>query len=154
MAKLIAHQILAVGLSLYLLKSNTIVGFLALTFLALMSSIIPDFDLKLKHRVLLHSLPAAILATITVYIIGIVMNITFNVVTIKPIYHTMSFAIGYTSHIAMDMLTHSGIALLYPMSRKRYGILRVSYDNPIYNGVIIALGAFLLYLYFLSFKVT
>ena len=145
MAKLIAHQILAIGLSLYTLRPNSLEKAFTIAFLALIASTIPDLDLKLDHRKLLHSLFAVLL---TSFIIFIALNAFSNPITMNPAYHVTSYVIGYLSHIVVDMFTCNGVALLYPISKKRYRIFGISYDNPIYNGVVIALGSILLYFYF------
>ena len=147
MAKLVAHQILAIGLSLYMLRPSSIGETFTIAFLALTASTIPDLDSKLDHRKLLHNLFAVLLTSLTIYI---VLSAFSSPIAMNPIYHITSYIIGYLSHIAVDMFTCNGVALLYPVSKKRYRVFGTSYDNPIYNGAIITLGSILLYFYLTS----
>lgn len=70
-----------------------------------------------KHRGFTHSILGSIVMTILFgWLFSLVgMNKAFNIILIKSIY------IGIISHILLDMLTPSGVDLLYPYNR-RYNI--------------------------------
>lgn len=71
------------------------------------AALIPDLDLKLKikHRGLTHSL----LALFVIAALG--FWISFQIQDMKI---WMSLAVGYASHLILDMLTVYGIELFYP----------------------------------------
>lgn len=64
---------------------------------------------KVKHRGLTHSIfPVAILL--------LIYFLTHN----NP--YVSYFAIGYTSHILLDMMNKGGVPIFYPVSRRRFRI--------------------------------
>lgn len=75
------------------------------------------FSIVFKHRGFTHSVLGSIVMTILFgWLFSLAgMNKAFNIVLTKSIY------IGIISHILLDMLTPSGVDLLYPYNR-RYNI--------------------------------
>ena len=74
---------------------------------AALAGVLPDIDMRIgiKHRGLTHSLIALAL-------------IVLLAAQLAPELATAA-AIGYGSHLALDMLTPWGIPLLYPLNTKR-----------------------------------
>jgi len=83
---------------------------------ALAFALVPDFDIFLLHRELLHNLFA-------LFLIPAIFNLFFH--------GTFQFAfLGYGSHILLDLLSPSGEALLFPFSRGRTGLGLVRSGAP------------------------
>ena len=87
--------------------------FLKIIFAALLmvGTFLPDLDLKfrfLQHRGILHSIWPIILILIVNYFLT--KQIGFSII---------AMAIGYGSHLAADMLTPCGVALIAPLHKKR-----------------------------------
>jgi len=73
---------------------------------------VPDWGRALLggHRMLTHSILSIIVAHwLTGYLIG------------NPIVAN-AVAVGWGVHVAIDMLTPQGVGLLYPLSRRRFGL--------------------------------
>jgi len=91
-------------------KTHVVAGlFLAYLFkfdpvLVVAGAIMPDIDYIYQHRKLLHNL--FLLACAFLY--------------------NIQFGVGYLSHILLDMLTVYGVALLWPISSKRFRFARFS----------------------------
>mgnify|MGYP000533553925 CR=1 FL=1 len=101
---------LAAGLLTWILLSSylKLIDLNAL-FFSVFASLLPDFDLRIKHRALLHNLFAMLaLASLVLHYFGY-LNAVF-------------FTLAYFSHILLDSLTKVGVSLLYPFSKKRYGL--------------------------------
>lgn len=67
-------------------------------------ALVPDLDYRFKHRKFLHNMFSIILITL------------FS----GPLWK--SVLVGLVSHILLDMLTVSGVSLLYPLSERRFRI--------------------------------
>ncbi len=103
---------------------------LVLLVVASISSVLPDLDLRIKHRMLLHSLPSLAVATLILTVVWALLSLPY------PSLAILGFAAGYASHILLDMLTVRGVALLYPFTRRRYRILRLSSSSPAANTLL------------------
>ncbi len=128
----IAFSFLIAQYSIELLKIKNQIAF---TIIVLLSSIVPDIDessskiskntltrliriLSPKHRGIWHTVYPIIAITILLFItkqgLGLLKLIT------------IAFIIGYSSHLILDATTKKGVALLYPLSKKRVkGFIKV-----------------------------
>lgn len=73
-------------------------------FVCGLGGVIPDFDTKFKHRVLLHNLWALLIISIMLWIFITPFD------PLLPIY----FIAGYLSHLLLDSLTVRGVKWFYP----------------------------------------
>lgn len=61
---------------------------------------------------------------------------------------TLSYILAYLSHLLADIPTRSGVAILYPLSNKKIGVLGLKYNSIVYNGLLIAFSTILFYILF------
>jgi len=71
--------------------------------------------LGLRHRTATHSLLA----------IAIAGALSYSIDSLSSWSITLAFTLGYASHIIADLLNDAGVALLYPISTKRYHVLNI-----------------------------
>lgn len=142
MVKRVTHIVFGLGLALYL--NNPQPGTLVWCGLsAFLGSIIPDLDLKYKHRVLLHNVFSLMLISITIALVLRLVNIySFN--------YTWAFTIGYMSHILSDAFTKAGVTLFYPISSRRIRFTKARHDNPLLNIAFIVVGLVLIVKYIID----
>lgn len=76
--------------------------------LSVIATILPDFDIKFKHRALFHNIFATLISTAIVFLYFGTLGAIF-------------FALAYFSHLLLDSLTKAGVSILYPISKRRYG---------------------------------
>lgn len=97
---------LAVGFALGAYHQTPLLDTLLIAVVSETASLLPDLDLrlKIKHRTLTHSL--LMLSTLT-----LLVNYALPSLTVP-------FALGYASHLLLDMLTVHGIELCYPWHRR------------------------------------
>jgi inner membrane protein len=76
---------------------------------------LPDFDLHYRHRKLLHNIFAVFLFTFISWIV--LKRINLGIIPDENIIWK-SFALGYLSHLLLDILTPRGVFILYPFSNK------------------------------------
>lgn len=103
--------------SLSYLKIIPIISFVVLEISLLLS-------IFSRHRSFSHSLLGLLIYSIGIYL------------AYRPIF--VSFVIGYSLHLIVDMFTNSGIELLYPY-RKRVGIGLIS-TGSIWDNLIMLFG--------------
>ncbi len=96
---------------------------------------LPDLDLRLRHRSLLHSLTSLALVSLSITLITLFYN--------APLHLAVGFIVGYGSHILLDMLTVGGVSLFYPFKRRRYRLARAKTSDPLVNMLVTALGGLL-----------
>jgi len=106
----LAHMILA-AVTAYALGFKTYVDIAC----AALMSLFPDLDIRHEHRALLHNI-----------FMCISIPVLFSFATGLPM---QPLLIGTLSHIALDMINPSGVALFYPLSRRRLG-----FKTPIRSG--------------------
>ena len=99
---------LCVGIALTLPIVYTF--FNPISFVGILGSIAPDWDLKLgiKHRTITHSLLSLIISTSIIYIFSSSIAIVF--------------ALNYLLHLILDSLTKMGVPFLYPFKNRYYGL--------------------------------
>ena len=140
--KKITHEIFGVGATLFILMPPmNVVGYVI--FSSVIGSVFPDIDFKFKHRILLHNIFSLTLtSTILYYLLG-----NFFRLEKYAILFSASFAIGYFSHILLDMLTKAGVAIVWPLSSIRLSFLKERYDNPYLNIFVSLIGTMLMVAY-------
>lgn len=149
----ITHLMFAFVLSLLtLLFIDANIAFFVL--IALFAALLPDIDtdssklgkrakifsMFFQHRGFFHSLTALLLFSFIFFY------------AFKEFNYTIAFVIGYGSHLLLDMLNISGIALFYPLSSYRIkGFFRTSQLFEFMLIVLLSVVIFYLVKYFLSF---
>jgi len=139
MVKKVVHIIFGVGTAIYLCNPPPEILMWCGMF-ALLGSIFPDFDLKHKHRMLLHNV-------FSLFILSILLAFLFRYIGSYNLYYIWSFIIGYVSHLFSDMFTKAGVALFYPLNSNRVRVTRVRYDNPLINIFFVVIGLLLIIKY-------
>lgn len=140
----ISHAI--IGLSIFGLHQAPNIGNPALIG-AIVGALAPDFDIVTKirsdyvylkhHRVESHSLIGG--AVISVLItLGLSLFYPTFIFT-EVLLWTM---LGSLSHILFDLLNSYGVALLYPLSNKKYSLSLITFYDP----VILLLSGYILFL--------
>lgn len=136
-----AHLIMGVGLSLYILSGIVRVSELPVIVISGgVGSLFPDLDVRYKHRKALHNIFSLIISSILVLVLVKIIN--------ASVLMAASYSIGYASHLAGDLLTRRGVAILYPLRARFYRIpmpLGRSEDFLV-NFIGIALGLLLIFL--------
>ena len=105
---------------------------------------LPDADLRRGHRVLLHNLPVAVTLTLLAYYaLSVLLGEGLALAAAGGL------AAGYLSHILLDAFTVSGVAILYPFTRRRFRVARLRSSDPLANALASAasLALFLLAAY-------
>ena len=140
--KKITHEIFGVGATLFILTPPmSVIGYAM--FFSVVGSVFPDIDFKLKHRILLHNVfSLAFTSMILYYLLG-----NFFSLEKYAFLFSASFAIGYFSHILLDMLTKAGVAIIWPLSSIRISFLKEKYDNPYLNIFVSSIGIMLMVAY-------
>jgi len=113
----------------YILTSS-----LELSLYSVLFGIVSDIDhtLGLRHRSVTHSLLFLVISSITLLLF---ISKTLAIVAFYAI----------ASHIALDMLTSSGVELYWPIKRRKR-IARFKYDSIIVNFLLIAACLLAIYL--------
>ncbi len=139
MVKKKTHILLGVSATLFLSKTvfNVNTWLIPLqALIAVTASTFPDIDVWLRHRRTLHNLFALILSTITVYLLLSFLGLPWTLIH--------AWITGYGLHIAADLLTAGGVALLYPLSKRSLRLTSRTYDDPALNIPLILLSLALL----------
>lgn len=140
MAKRTTHIVFGIGSAAFLIKGEELIELLPTIFSAFLGTVLPDLDLRVLHRSLLHNIFVLGITTIALYIMAIATtysSFAFNI--------TMSYSIAYASHILLDLLT-GGVKLFYPLHKKKFYILSVGYDDFTVNSIMIVIGLTLIFL--------
>ena len=105
----------------------------------------PDFDLYLSRKLhrswLSHSFFTAVLVGITVYVGFMFFS------RLQP-YALLSSIVAFLatlSHILSDMLTDSGVPLLWPIRRKRISLTPINSVNRVLNTVAVMVCIFFIF---------
>jgi inner membrane protein len=122
-AKLVAHDIL-----------YWYVGLLA----GILAGLVPDADLRWKHRMLLHNIFVAIGLAFAAFFAGHFVSSTLSVIL------GVSSLLGFLGHILLDSLTVRGVALLYPVKHKRYRLAKLRSSSRVANALIEAFSILLI----------
>jgi len=123
------HALFGVGLALLLVGKHDP---LWTTVFAYAGSVMPDLDLRFKHRKLLHNVFSTILLT--------------SVTAALWPSHVLAFLIGYLSHLALDIVTVGGVWLLWPLSKRSFKLGLCKSSSRLANTIFSVLGlAFIIY---------
>ncbi len=151
MAKLLTHQLLGVAVAYYVLRPQNIIQAFLYGGLALIGSMVPDLDGLRGHRTVLHNIFAFIFTGIIVYIVLLMVDcLGVFPVNMYPDWSSAAYVLAYLSHLLADIPTGTGVALFYPISKRRLGVLGLKYDNVVYNGLLMGVATLLLYVFFTS----
>lgn len=95
-------------------------------------AVIPDADLRFKHRKALHNIFAPL-------VLAAALSYVFQGVTLAELAVTWLF-IGWISHIALDVITVKGVYLFYPFYRRAISIGLCRSDSLFWNLALSALS--------------
>ncbi|USZ67495.1 metal-dependent hydrolase [Halorussus salilacus] len=131
----------------WLLATGQTTAALAGGALALWLSMLPDLDTRLPfvpHRGPTHTLPFVALVAVAAWAAATATG--HGVRPVGPV-EIRAFAAGIAalavlSHLAADVLTPMGVALLWPVSGRRYTLSVCRADNRVANALLFALGVF------------
>lgn len=137
------HIVLGVGGTFIVLSPDVSSIFLTGLYSAI-GSVLPDLDLKLRHRKLLHNMPSLILL-LTVIVVYLQI---FEEYTLSETFKVWApLSIGYTLHLAVDSFTKMGIRPLWPFSPFRLVLSEFNYDDPKLNIFVSLIGILLIVYY-------
>lgn len=137
--KRITHVIFATALTAAL-NLWVINGGAFYTFVAMASSIAPDLDLGRYHRKMLHNI-------FTWISLAVFSQIMASYLGLNGRYIFISMTIGWLSHVFLDSLTKKGVALLYPFSKRFYGLKIFNSDGLVINVFFILLSLLIIMRY-------
>jgi len=112
---------------------------------ALAGSTLPDADLRRLHRMLLHNIFVLIAAAAVV-----AAALTWLGVGPGAWLAAAGLAVGMASHVFLDAFTVRGVAILFPLSRRRYRLLSLRSSSAAANALFYTLGALALAAYILK----
>jgi inner membrane protein len=108
---------------------------------ALLGSTLPDVDLRRRHRMLAHNVFFAAAAAAAVWLLVSWASAA------AALYAATGLMVGLASHLVADMLTVRGVALLYPLSRRRYRLARLRSSSRAANAALTMASVLLLAAY-------
>ncbi len=120
------HVLFGTSLSILILnpQPSELIGIITLSVIG---SYLPDVDLRIKHRMLMHNVFVLVMFSIILYYI-------LNYLSVYELWMMLAaFNIGFLSHIVLDMLTYAGVAFFYPLSSKRYRIAKLKSNSRLAN---------------------
>ena len=100
----------------------------------------PDYDLRRGHRVLGHNVFALTVFALAAYAATRLLGAPGGL----AIAAAAGAAAGYASHLLLDALTVRGVALLYPLTRRRYRLAGLRSSSAAANAAV-ALASWLLF---------
>ncbi len=131
------HVLFGMSLSVLILnpQPSELVGIITLSVIG---SYLPDADLRIKHRMLMHNV-------FVLTIFSIVLYYVLNYISVNSLWMKLAaFIIGFLSHIVLDMLTYAGVAFFYPLSSKRYRIAKLKSNSRLANAFFTLISLLLL----------
>lgn len=134
------HVLFGTSLSISVLnpQPNHLIYLIAMSVIG---SYLPDVDLRIKHRAMLHNLFILLFLSIIFYLALDYMSLY------DPLLLVVSFDIGFVSHILLDLFTYAGVSLFYPFSKKRYRIARLRSESPLANMFFTVVALLLIFLW-------
>ncbi len=93
------------------------------------------FSLFVEHRGATHSLIGTGIAAAIVYGLWVILQQAFGIY-LNP-YIPIAFMVGYASHILADMLTNSGVQLLWPL-KGRNRIANLASTGGVMETIVVA----------------
>jgi len=135
------HILFGVGTTLFFFRFLR--GSLAeLLFMAILGSLFPDLDVRLKHRVLLHNIFSMFVFLLVTAILLVYSGYTYSTALELSLAGTYS----YSTHLLLDSFTSRGVRLMWPVSNKWFGARSARYDNPLMNITFSMIGVLLILL--------
>ncbi|WP_440059551.1 metal-dependent hydrolase [Thermogladius sp. 4427co] len=113
--KRFTHVFIGVSIGMFISRMANIDPSLTI-ILGGVGGLFPDLDLRMGHRVLLHNLTAAFIATVG---LAIAVSRT-GLQPVDVLIYSSSFLAGWVSHLATDTLTFKGVAWFYPFNKRMY----------------------------------
>lgn len=145
MVKRTTYIIFALGLSTNVLGNSDWLNLFSITTASFFGTIIPDWDLRVGHRMILYNIFALLSSFVMLVVI---LKCVFNITDFLSL--SFAYLIGYLSHLFLDLLTGS-VAILYPVKDKRFSLLKIKYNNSLLNIILIFFGLILIYLKIIKF---
>lgn len=109
---------------------------------SLAASTLPDIDLRRRHRAAAHNLFFVAVVTVAAWLLAARL--------LDPAigtYTAVGIAAGLFSHLVADSLTVRGVALLYPLSGRRYRLARLRSSSALANAAVILVSALAIAVY-------
>ncbi len=141
MVKKSTHIVFALTLTYYIFgNTSSWLNLILIEFSSFLGTVLPDWDTRYRHRALLHNI---FIFISTFMLLTFILKTIFDI--LNPVIVSISYGIGFLSHILLDLLT-GGVSLFYPLTYKRFTLLKIKYDNPVLNIALIFFGLLLFYL--------
>ncbi|MEZ0393532.1 MAG: metal-dependent hydrolase [Desulfurococcaceae archaeon] len=107
-----AHE--AMGFAVGFIVGSTTIDCLILGVFGALGALVPDLDIGLMHRKLLHNLvmPTLVLTILYAFLLG-------RGPLPSALGAALSFYLGWVSHVLADALTVAGVSIAFPISRRR-----------------------------------
>ncbi len=132
------HVLFGTSLSVFILNPHPSELVWIIT-LSVLGSYIPDIDLRVRHRMLMHNVFVLVLFSITLYYV-------LNYLSVHALWSMLTaFVIGFLSHIVLDMFTYAGVSLFYPISSRRYRIAKLKSNSRLVNALFSIIALLLLF---------
>lgn len=114
----ITHIFFSIAISMWVLPTCNLTMQAILSILTGIGSIVPDFDLRFKHRKALHNIFVPLILCVLVLLV-------FSEIPDVNVY-VSAFLLGWLSHILLDALTVKGVYLFYPLLNRglKIGVCR------------------------------
>ena len=144
------HLLVGVGVSFFILNPLKSLDIIIVFLGSIIGSLLPDLDLKIRHRVLLHNLPIIVLVIVLVVLLETVLTPRSSIIFLDMYkYFTTSIVISWILHIITDMVNPSGVSILWPLAKSRFKLCRkcIRHDSILGNAILKALGLMLLLYY-------
>ncbi len=144
------HLLVGIGASFFILNPMKDLDILVVFLGSIIGSLLPDLDLRVKHRALLHNLPVIILVSLLAMLLEMCLAPRSNTVFISMYkYFTISIILSWILHIVVDMVNPSGVSIIWPLKRTRFKLFRqgVKHDSMLGNISLKIIGMTLLFLY-------
>jgi len=110
--------------------------------MAILGSLFPDLDVRLKHRVLLHNIFSMLVFLLTTATLLVYLGHTYS----TTLELSLAGAYSYSTHLLLDSFTSKGVRLMWPVSSKWFGARSARYDNLLMNITFSMIGALLILL--------
>jgi len=136
LVKWVAHVMLGLGASLLILNPSLEHAWYVGVSSAI-GSLLPDLDLKVKHRRLFHNFWGLLIILLSLYAIFLKVGIKI------PIVYFTSFSIGFILHIITDGFTFMGVYPFWPF-KFRFRVTKFKYDDAILNFILVIIGFILI----------
>ncbi len=142
----LTHILFGSGAAIYSLSLFTQTT-MAHIIVAILYSILPDSDLKYKHRRIMHNVFSLVFFTIGIYcVVAKIKALGIQIPNTSA--GTIAFVgfIAYLTHILLDSITKRGVDLLWPITKRSFGPKLVSSNNKGLNIIFSIVGIMLIIL--------